>query len=140
MAVVPSVNHLGRLPIRDEPEAIGVYSASPPVAIRKRDPAYHCRREELVSIVTAESSLDELKKLLGDVLHLGRRTATLSADTQLFGSLPELDSMALISVVLEIEERFGITLDDDEATAATFATIGTLVSVVDRKRNHRESM
>ena len=90
--------------------------------------------------MTAESSLDELKKLLGDVLHLGRRTATLSADTQLFGSLPELDSMALISVVLEIEERFGITLDDDEATAATFATIGTLVSVVDRKRNHRASM
>lgn len=85
--------------------------------------------------MTKDSCLDELKTLLGDVLHLGRRTATLSADTRLFGSLPELDSMALISVVLEIEERFGITFDDEEATAATFATVGTLVSVVDRKRS-----
>jgi acyl carrier protein len=89
----------------------------------------------VVSNVTTDSCLDELKMLLGDVLHLGRRAATLSADTRLFGSLPELDSMALISVVLEIEERFGITFDDEEATAATFATVGTLVSVVDRKRS-----
>lgn len=85
--------------------------------------------------MTKDSCLDEMKKLLGEVLHLGRRTATLNADTKLFGSLPELDSMALISVVLEIEERFGITFDDDEATAATFATIGTLASLVDRKRS-----
>jgi acyl carrier protein len=89
----------------------------------------------LVWIVIKESCLDEMKKLLGEVLHLGRRTATLTAETRLFGSLPELDSMALISVVLEIEERFGITLDDDEATAATFATVGSLASLVDRKRS-----
>ncbi len=85
--------------------------------------------------MTKESCLDELKTLLGEVLHLGKRTATLSADTQLFGSLPELDSMALITVVLEIEERFGITFDDEEATAETFTTIGTLVSLIDRKRS-----
>ena len=65
------------------------------------------------------SCLDEMKEVLGDVLHLGKRTATLNAPTRrCSGHLPELDSMAVL-VSFAIEERFGITFDDDEATAAS---------------------
>lgn len=85
--------------------------------------------------VTSESCLDELKELLGDVLRLGKRTASLGPDTALFGSLPEFDSMAVILVVVAIEERFGVKFEDEEASAETFATVGTLTSLVDRKRS-----
>jgi len=81
------------------------------------------------------SCLDEMKALLGDVLHLKKRTATLTADTPLFGSMPELDSMAVVLVVVAIEERLGVKLDDEDVTGETFATIGTLVALVDRKRS-----
>ena len=90
-------------------------------------------RDEASRLV-ATSSLDEIRELLGKVLHLGKRTATLSAETRLFGSLPELDSMAVIMVVVEIEERFGITFDDEQVTAETFETVGSLASAVDRMR------
>jgi acyl carrier protein len=78
--------------------------------------------------------LDEVKELLGDVLKLGKRTARLTVDTPLFGSMPELDSMAILLVVVALEERFQIRIDDEEATAETFATLGTLAMLVDRKR------
>ena len=76
-----------------------------------------------------------MKQLLGDVLQLGKRTTKLSANTPLFGSLPELDSMAVVLVVVAIEERFGIKFEDEEASAENFDTLGTLVSLVDRKRS-----
>lgn len=81
------------------------------------------------------SCLDEMRELLGNVLKLGKRTAKINADTRLFGSLAELDSMALIIVVAEIEERFDIRFDDEEINGETFETMGSLVSVVDRKRS-----
>ena len=80
------------------------------------------------------SCLDALKELLGEVLHLGKRTATLSADTRLVGSLPELDSMAAIAVIIGIEERFQVMFDAEEVTAEIFQTVGTLAAAVDRKR------
>ena len=83
----------------------------------------------------AVSCLEEVKEILGEVLRLGKRTATLTADSRLFGSLPELDSMAVIMVVVAIEERFGITFEDEEITAEAFATVGSLAHLVDRKRS-----
>jgi acyl carrier protein len=76
-----------------------------------------------------------MKELLGEVLNLGKRASRLTADTRLFGSLPELDSMAVVLVVVAIEERFGIRFEDDEATAENFVTLGTLVALVDAKRS-----
>lgn len=80
------------------------------------------------------SSLDEVKQLLGDVLRLGKRRATLTGDSRLFGSLAELDSMALVKVVVAIEERFGLTFEDEDITAEAFATLRSLAQLVDRKR------
>lgn len=81
------------------------------------------------------SCLEEMKALLGETLHLKKRAAALTADTPLFGSMPELDSMAVVLVVVAIEERFGVKFDDDEVTGETFATVGALASLVDRKRS-----
>ena len=75
----------------------------------------------------------ELKNILGEILSLGDRTARFTDQTQLLGSLPELDSMAVVSVLTTIEERFGVAIGDDEISAATFSTFGSLRQFVLQK-------
>lgn len=79
------------------------------------------------------ATLDHVKSLLGEVLQLGPRAEALDASTLLLGSLPELDSMAVATVIAGIEDRFGVVVDDDELSAETFRSVGSLTEFVDRK-------
>ena len=78
-------------------------------------------------------NLDEVREILSDVLSLGERKSSLNADSGLLGSIPELDSMAVVNVITALEESFGITVDDDEISAKTFETLGSLTSFVEQK-------
>ncbi|MCC6070648.1 acyl carrier protein [Massilia sp. GCM10020059] len=77
--------------------------------------------------------LDDVKRLLIDVLSLSGDQAEMDAGTPLLGSLPELDSMAVVNVIGALEEQFGITVEDDEISARTFATLGSLANFVAEK-------
>lgn len=77
--------------------------------------------------------LDEVRTILIDTLALGPRGAALQADSPLLGALPELDSMAVIGVIGALEEQFGIAIDDDDISAETFATLGSLAAFVRAK-------
>lgn len=77
--------------------------------------------------------LDEVKKILADVLQLGDRAHSLTENTPLLGSIPELDSIMVVNVLTELEEYFDIAIDDDEISAETFETVGSVVSFVNRK-------
>jgi acyl carrier protein len=77
--------------------------------------------------------LDEVKNLLIDVLSLGPAGQSLTADTPLLGALPELDSMAVVGVIAALEDRFGIAIDDDDISASTFETVGSLADFVAQK-------
>jgi acyl carrier protein len=81
---------------------------------------------------TTSATLDEITDLLAVTLAVDG--AALDASTQLFGSLPELDSMAVVELVVAIEQRFGIRIDEDEITAEAFETVGSLAELVDAKR------
>ena len=74
--------------------------------------------------------LEEVKNLLIDVLNLGPAGHALTADSPLLGSLPELDSMAVVTLIGALEEHFGIMVDDDDISASTFATLGSLAGFV----------
>jgi acyl carrier protein len=74
--------------------------------------------------------LEEVKTLLIDVLNLGPAGEALDADSPLLGSLPELDSMAVVTLIGALEEHFGIMVDDDDISASTFATLGSLAAFV----------
>lgn len=78
--------------------------------------------------------LDDIKIILTDVLSLGEGGRQLQADSPLLGALPELDSMAVISLIAALEERFDIAIDDDDISASTFATLGSLADFVAAKR------
>ncbi|MBA3506666.1 MAG: acyl carrier protein [Betaproteobacteria bacterium] len=76
---------------------------------------------------------NEVLAVLDDVLSLKKRSANFADTTPLLGALPELDSMAVVSVLTSLEERFGFTVDDDEIDGTTFETVGSLVAFVQGK-------
>jgi len=75
----------------------------------------------------------EVVKTLRSVLNLDAPGVQLNADTALLGSVAELDSMAVVSILTALEERFGFVIDDDEVDGRTFATVGSLTSFVRSK-------
>jgi len=77
--------------------------------------------------------LNEVKNILIDVLNLGEAGQALGPDSPLLGSLPELDSMAVVTLIGALEEHFGIVVDDDDISASTFATLGSLAAFVERQ-------
>ncbi len=79
------------------------------------------------------SSLAAIKAILTDTLQLGGRVETFDLDTPLLGSIPELDSIAVINLITALEEQFGFTVADDEISADTFASVGSLLTFVEAK-------
>lgn len=78
-----------------------------------------------------------LRALLVDVLGLPiKRVAAFTDETELFGALPELDSMAVATLLTELEERLGILIEDDDVEAEDFATFGRLLSAAQRLSLH----
>jgi acyl carrier protein len=83
--------------------------------------------------------VDEVRLLLGQVLGLGNRAAQLNAETALLGSLPELDSMAVATVLTAMEERFDIQIDDSRISADIFDTLGSLTDFVQTHMNSQDA-
>jgi len=78
-------------------------------------------------------TLNAVRTVLIEALELHHRPEDLREETLLFGSLPELDSFGVVSLVASIEDRFDITVDDDEFGAEIFETVGTLTGFVNSK-------
>ncbi|TFG75442.1 MAG: acyl carrier protein [Thermodesulfobacteriales bacterium] len=77
--------------------------------------------------------LDEVRDILSAILSLGERKNLLKEDSSLLGSVPELDSMAVVNVITALEEHFDIVVDDDEISAKTFETLGSLTCFIEQK-------
>lgn len=88
-------------------------------------------RGNAVSSVSAV--FEEVRDLVSDTLQLGDGASAWTRETPLLGEVPELDSYAALHVLTALSEHFGIEFADDEVTGETFATLGTLVDLVDAK-------
>ncbi len=76
-----------------------------------------------------------LRRILSDVLGLKPGQAdNFTADTGLFGDLPELDSMAVAGLLTEMEDRLHIVIDDDEIDGEMLETYGSLLAFARAKR------
>jgi acyl carrier protein len=75
----------------------------------------------------------EVVRTLDEVLSLNGRSGTFTAATHLLGAVPELDSMAVVSLIAGLEDRFGIVVDDSDIDGDVFATVGSLCDFVVRK-------
>lgn len=75
-----------------------------------------------------------LKSVLVDVLNLDAgKVADFKPDTGLFGHLPELDSMAVATLLTEIEDRLMIIIEDDEVDGEMLESYGALLAFVEAK-------
>jgi acyl carrier protein len=76
-----------------------------------------------------------IKKILINNLNLNERMGGLKMTSPLLGAIPELDSMAVVGIITSLEESFDFSVYDDEISADSFKTLGSLVDFVERKLN-----
>ena len=76
----------------------------------------------------------QVRAILCDVLGLdSEQVAGFDAETGLFGHLPELDSMAVASLLTEMEDRLDIMIEDDDIDAEMLETFGGLLAFAEAK-------
>lgn len=79
------------------------------------------------------SNLSETIDIIAEVLQLGDRANSFDENTPLLGSIPEFDSMAVVSVITAIEDNYGFIVEDDEVSADLFETVGNLHNFIVQK-------
>ena len=79
-------------------------------------------------------TIDAVRDVLIETLELSHSPTDLGRDTELFGAMPELDSFGVVALVAALEDRFDITISDDEFGAELFETVGSLADYVAAKR------
>lgn len=80
------------------------------------------------------ATLDGVRSVVVNVLGIQDRADTLDASTPLFGSIPELDSLAVVELAAALEEKFDFEIDDDDFTGEVFETLGSLAEFVEQNR------
>jgi len=75
----------------------------------------------------------DIKSILYSVLQIDEAVFSLTNETVLLGAIPEFDSMAVVSIITALEDKFGFFVDDDEIDAEIFETVGTLVEFIEHK-------
>lgn len=73
-----------------------------------------------------------LKRILADILCLD--TSCFVEQTPLLGSIPELDSVAVMNLIMELESKLDFNIQDVDLSAETFSTFGTLLQAL---KDHR---
>ncbi|HDH07952.1 MAG TPA: acyl carrier protein [Gammaproteobacteria bacterium] len=79
------------------------------------------------------TTIDDVKAVIAEALQIGDRIDSFDESTALLGSIPELDSMAVVTIITALEEQFDFIVDDDEISAETFETLGSLSAFVEQK-------
>lgn len=69
-----------------------------------------------------------LKDILAKVLAID--TSRFNDNTALLGALPELDSMAIMMLLLDLESGFNISIDPTDISAEYFESFSTLKDFV----------
>jgi acyl carrier protein len=82
----------------------------------------------------SQDTFDRVKVVIVKSLGIQDRAHTLEASTELFGSLPELDSMAVVTLAVNLEREFDFEIDDEDFTGDVFETIGTLAEFVEQNK------
>lgn len=80
---------------------------------------------------------ERMKEIVTDTLGLGARGAGLTAQSPLLGTMPELDSFAVVQLAVAIEKQFDITIADEDFGSELFATLGSLAAYVEQRTGGR---
>ena len=72
----------------------------------------------------------EIRKFLTDNFLFGRSEA-LNDDLPLLGNV--IDSTGVIELIVFVQERFTIAVDDEEVTTDNFASVKSVVAFIEKK-------
>lgn len=70
--------------------------------------------------------------ILDEVLNLRGAALDFTRETKLRGAIPQLDSMAVVSLLAALEEQLGVEIPESQLDGSIFETVGTLVSCIER--------
>lgn len=71
-------------------------------------------------------------RIIDSELNLNGLALSFTPETKLRGSLPQLDSMAIVSLVSALEEQLGFVFPEDQLDGAVFESVGSLCACVER--------
>jgi acyl carrier protein len=69
------------------------------------------------------------EKIVVETPHDGK----MAADTPLLSSGVTLDSVAVLQLLMEIEDHFGVEFSDEDLTVELFQNVGSLATAVEQK-------
>lgn len=78
--------------------------------------------------------LDEVRRILVDDLKIDQHREHIDPDAPLFGTGLALDSVDAMELVVAVESRFGLRLDDSMGQPHFFRTVNSVVDVVLARR------
>jgi acyl carrier protein len=81
----------------------------------------------------SRATFEHVKAVVVSTLGIEDRAGDLVPESELLGSLPELDSAAVVELMVALEDRFGIEIEDDEVIGDLFETLGQLTAFVESK-------
>jgi acyl carrier protein len=82
----------------------------------------------------SQDTLDRVKVVIVKTLAIQDRAYRLDESTELFGSMPELDSMSVVALAVNLEREFDFEIDDEDFRGEVFDTIGTLADFVEQRK------
>jgi acyl carrier protein len=81
----------------------------------------------------SQATFENVKAVVVATLDIKDRADDLVPESELLGSLPELDSVAVVELIVALQDRFGIEIEDDEVIGDIFETLGQLTAFIDSK-------
>lgn len=85
---------------------------------------------------TAPAVLDEVISVIRNSVNLHHmEQSRFTPDTSLREGGLELDSVDILEVIVAVEHKFGVKVDDAEMGKRYFRTIGTIADLVSQKAN-----
>jgi acyl carrier protein len=85
---------------------------------------------------TAPAVLDEVISVIRNSVNLHHmEPSRFTPDTSLREGGLELDSVDILEVIVAVEHKFGVKIDDAEMGKRYFRTIGTITDLVSQKSN-----
>jgi acyl carrier protein len=80
-----------------------------------------------------QANFENVKAVVVATLGIKDRADGLVPESELLGNLPELDSLAVVELLIALQDRFGIEIEDNEILGEVFETLGQLTAFIDSK-------
>ena len=97
----------------------------------------HARKHERETRVTNTESA--VRDVLVTILGMEDRAHLINSETKLLDELPELDSMAVVELMVALEERFSIRIEEGDLRGEVFQTLASLSGFVDEHLSAAEA-